>query len=131
MGNGENWLALFYGAALIGAVTVPVNTRFKSAEIDFCVKQADCKTLFYVERFLKNDYGSMVSGLDLQKINVVERMPEGSLKPVEVSAQDVLLIQFTSGYASRNPRGPSASGRWCRCPRSECSARDLRGGRGP
>ncbi len=104
MGNGENWLALFYGAALIGAVTVPVNTRFKAAEIDFCLKQADCKALFYVERFLKNDYGSMVSGLDLQKINVAERMPEGSFKPVEVSAQDVLLIQFTSGTTAY-PKG--------------------------
>ena len=30
MGNDEKWLSLFYGAALIGAVTVPVNTRFKS-----------------------------------------------------------------------------------------------------
>ena len=48
MGNDEKWLALFYGAALIGAVTVPVNTRFKAAEIDFCLKQADCKALFYV-----------------------------------------------------------------------------------
>ncbi|MCD6043211.1 MAG: fatty-acid--CoA ligase, partial [Burkholderiales bacterium] len=26
-GNDEKWLSLFYGAALIGAVTVPVNTR--------------------------------------------------------------------------------------------------------
>src|SRR2546430_4126619 len=56
----ENWLALFYGAALLGAVTVPVNTRFKAAEIDFCLKQADCKALFYVERFLKIDFGAMV-----------------------------------------------------------------------
>ena len=31
MGNDEKWLALFYGAALIGAITVPVNTRFKAA----------------------------------------------------------------------------------------------------
>src|SRR5262249_1084295 len=30
MGNDEKWLALFYGAALIGAVTVPVNTRLKT-----------------------------------------------------------------------------------------------------
>ena len=30
MGNDEHWLSLFYGAALIGAVTVPVNTRFKT-----------------------------------------------------------------------------------------------------
>src|SRR5262249_42761336 len=53
MGNDEHWLALFYGAALAGLVTVPVNTRFKAAEIEFCVKQSDCKALFYVDRFLK------------------------------------------------------------------------------
>ena len=58
--NGEQWLSLFYGAALIGAVTVPVNTRFKAAEIDFCLKQSGAKALFYVDRFLNNDYGSMV-----------------------------------------------------------------------
>jgi len=104
MGNDEKWLSLFFGAALIGAVTVPVNTRFKASEIEFCVKQADCKALFYVDRFLKNDFGSMVSGLHLQKINVAERMPEGSFKPVEVSAQDVLLIQFTSGTTAY-PKG--------------------------
>ena len=60
MGNDEKWLALFYGAALIGAVTVPVNTRFKAAEIDFCLKQSGCKALFYVERFLNIDFGAMV-----------------------------------------------------------------------
>src|SRR5438477_8022180 len=60
MGNDEKWLALFYGAALIGAVTVPVNTRFKTAEIDFCLKQADCKALFYVPRFLNIDFRAMV-----------------------------------------------------------------------
>ena len=56
MGNDEKWLSLFYGAALIGAVTVPVNTRFKGAEIGFCLKQADCKALFYVDRFLNIDF---------------------------------------------------------------------------
>src|SRR6185436_13995979 len=60
MGNDEHWLSLFYGAALIGAVTVPVNTRFKTAEIEFCLKQADCKLLVYAERFLNIDFGAMV-----------------------------------------------------------------------
>ena len=46
MGNDEKWLALFYGAALIGAVTVPVNTRFKAAEIDFCLKQSGLPPFF-------------------------------------------------------------------------------------
>src|ERR671931_1641261 len=67
MGNDEKWLALFYGAALIGAVTVPVNTRFKSAEIDFCLKQSDCKALIYIERFLKIDYGAMIREIQLPR----------------------------------------------------------------
>ncbi|MGE5794049.1 MAG: AMP-binding protein, partial [Bacteroidota bacterium] len=55
MGNDEKWLATFYGAALIGAVTVPVNTRFKAAELAFCLKQADCKALVLADRFMKID----------------------------------------------------------------------------
>src|SRR6185436_6890380 len=43
MGNDEKWLSLFFGAALIGAVTVPVNTRLKSDEIRYCIEQADCE----------------------------------------------------------------------------------------
>jgi len=56
MANDDAWLTLFYGAALIGAVTVPVNTRFKAPELAFCLKQADCKALFLADRFLKNDF---------------------------------------------------------------------------
>ena len=66
MPNGEQWLALFYGAALIGAVTVPVNTRFKAAEIDFCLKQSGAKALFYVDRFLNIDFGAMVGEIGFE-----------------------------------------------------------------
>jgi fatty-acyl-CoA synthase len=102
MGNDEKWLALFYGAALIGAVTVPVNTRFKAAEIDFCLKQADCKALFYAERFLGIDFGAMVREIGFP--NAVEGVPQGSFKPVEVKPDDLLLIQFTSGTTAY-PKG--------------------------
>jgi fatty-acyl-CoA synthase len=105
MGNDEHWLSLFYGAALIGAVTVPVNTRFKSAEIDFCLKQADCKVLFYVERFLNIDFGAMVreTGFN-QAIDITRGFPAGKFTPVEVSPDDILLIQFTSGTTAY-PKG--------------------------
>ena len=97
MGNDEKWLALFYGAALVGAVTVPVNTRFKAAEIEYCVKQSDCRLLFYVPRFMKQDFASFTSTLDIPKVDVSGALPQGKHEPVVVSPDDVLLIQFTSG----------------------------------
>jgi fatty-acyl-CoA synthase len=105
MGNDEHWLSLFYGAALIGAVTVPVNTRFKAAEIDFCLKQADCRILFYVERFLNIDFGAMVRETGFKNAFDIGRgLPKGELSPVEVSPEDILLIQFTSGTTAY-PKG--------------------------
>jgi fatty-acyl-CoA synthase len=104
MGNDEKWLALFYGAALIGAVTVPVNTRFKAAEVEYCVKQADCKALFYVPRFMKQDFASFVQGMEIPKVDVSAGLPQGQFRPVDVSPDEVLLIQFTSGTTAY-PKG--------------------------
>jgi fatty-acyl-CoA synthase len=105
MGNDEKWLALFYGAALIGAVTVPVNTRFKRAEIEFCLKQADVKALFYVPTFLKNDYEDMLTDIKPRiSIDASGSIPEGKFKGAEVSPGDPLLIQFTSGTTAY-PKG--------------------------
>src|SRR5688500_6752977 len=104
MGNDENWLSLFYGAALIGAVTVPVNTRFKTAEIDFCLKQADCKVLFYAERFLNIDFGAMVRETGFRNAIEVRDIPWRAHTPVAVSPHDILLIQFTSGTTAY-PKG--------------------------
>ena len=100
--NGENWLALFYGAALIGAVTVPVNTRFKAAEIDFCLKQSGAKLLVYVDRFLNIDFGSMVKGVDFAV--EISKLGNSEYHPVDVQPQDLLLIQFTSGTTAY-PKG--------------------------
>ena len=60
LGNDERWVTLFYAAATIGAVTVPINTRFKSAELAFCLRQADVKALFLADRFLSIDFLSFL-----------------------------------------------------------------------
>jgi fatty-acyl-CoA synthase len=105
MGNDEKWLALFYGAALIGAVTVPVNTRFKRGEIEFCLRQADVKALFYVKQFLKIDFEEMLSGIKPRIcVEASGGIPEGRFEDVAVNPQDPLLIQFTSGTTAY-PKG--------------------------
>ena len=54
--NDERWIDVFFGAALIGAITVPVNTRFKSAELAYCLERADVKLFVTVDRFLNIDF---------------------------------------------------------------------------
>ncbi len=108
MPNDEHWISVFFGAAILGAVTVPVNTRFKASELSFCLKQADCKALFYAERFLNIDFGAMVrevrAGLPLLK-HAVAGAPAGeAYTGADVTPGDLLLIQFTSGTTAY-PKG--------------------------
>lgn len=61
MGNDEYWVQTFFAAALIGAVTVPLNTRFKADELSYCLAKADVKAIFLADRFLKIDFVSLLA----------------------------------------------------------------------
>ncbi|ARP81824.1 fatty-acid--CoA ligase [Bordetella genomosp. 8] len=60
LGNSGLWIAAFFACASIGAVTVPVNTRFKFEELQFCLKQADVKLLLYADQFLGIDFTDLL-----------------------------------------------------------------------
>jgi fatty-acyl-CoA synthase len=134
MGNSIEWVVFFYAAATVGAVTVPVNTRFKADEFEYCLKQADVKLLFITDRFLKIDFIDMLRSmcpaihsklpdakLPLLTTAVVigTNVPAGAIsyeafvargashsqgESAEVRPDDVLLMQFTSGTTSY-PKG--------------------------
>jgi len=89
MGNDETWVTLFYAAATLGAVTVPINTRFKSAELAFCLAQADVKALFIADRFLNIDFMSFLRAAE----PAVDRALPGEALPllchVVVTGQEI------------------------------------------
>lgn len=113
MGNGAQWITLFYAAALMGCVTVPVNTRFKTSELADCLRRADCKAVFYTAQFLGIDFASMVaeaaSACPLLErcVNIDRALPAGTWDPSfaeGVAPNDDLLMQFTSGTTAY-PKG--------------------------
>lgn len=80
LGNGADWLQLFYGCALIGAVTVPVNTRFKTEELAFCLQQADVKLLLTADTFLGIDFLELLQSVEPA---LAQRLPGEALPLLE------------------------------------------------
>ncbi|UUZ66503.1 AMP-binding protein (plasmid) [Polaromonas sp. P1-6] len=64
LGNNGSWIQTFLGIASIGAVTVPVNTRFKVDELRFCLKQADVRLLVFSDEFLGIDFRELLRGAE-------------------------------------------------------------------
>lgn len=50
--NCLEWLPLYFGILKAGAVAVPLNYRYDFAEIEYCVRLADAKALFFGPEFI-------------------------------------------------------------------------------
>ncbi|WP_224981811.1 AMP-binding protein [Geomonas agri] len=65
--NVPEWVTLQFATAKIGAVLVTVNTSYKSAELEYLLKQSDSSVLFLVQGFKDTNYietlGSVVPEL--------------------------------------------------------------------
>ncbi|MBJ6801335.1 AMP-binding protein [Geomonas propionica] len=54
--NVPEWVTLQFATAKIGAVLVTVNTSYKSAELEYLLKQSDASVLFLVQGFKDTNY---------------------------------------------------------------------------
>jgi len=117
MDSDEYWLTLFYGAALLGVVTVPLEPRLGAAQLEYCMRQADCKAGFLAPKFQDNDDAASLRGIEERlprlehKVVLGERSwrdfaarDHGQAIPSQARPDDLLLIPFTSGPAG-HPKG--------------------------
>lgn len=123
LGNSARFQSLFFALATVGAVTVPINTRLRSTEIAYCLKQAKVRVLFAEDEVLASDFVAILGELfgddrklpngefpDLQQIvmsgaadvdwatrwqDFTEVHTDGV--PGWSDPQDAILIQYTSG----------------------------------
>ena len=63
LNNSPEWIHLLFALARIGAILVPANTRFRTGDLEYVVRQGDCSTLITHDVSGPVDYLSMVREL--------------------------------------------------------------------
>ncbi len=63
MPNCPEWISSMFAVLKIGAVLVPINTRFRTADLEYVVRQSDSTTLITVDRSGPVRYFDMVREL--------------------------------------------------------------------
>ena len=63
LGNSPEWIHLMFALARIGAILVPANTRFRTGDVEYLLRQADCTTLITHDVSGPIDYLGMVRKL--------------------------------------------------------------------
>jgi fatty-acyl-CoA synthase len=61
--NVPDWLTFLFAASKIGAVTVTVNTAYRTHELEYIIRQSDMKALALIEGWRDSDYVGMVNEL--------------------------------------------------------------------
>jgi fatty-acyl-CoA synthase len=54
--NVPEWTTVFFAAARIGLVTVPIHSNYRPKELEYVIAQADIKGLFTINKFRDMDY---------------------------------------------------------------------------
>src|SRR5215468_10948979 len=60
LNNGDDWIFIAFAVQKIGAVLVPINTRFRSRDLSYVLAQSDSAFLITHDRSGPVDYASMV-----------------------------------------------------------------------
>ncbi|MER8417486.1 AMP-binding protein [Mesorhizobium sp. M1329] len=129
LGNSVRWMTIFLALGSLGAVTVPINTRFVSSEMAYTLRQSRVGTLITCDRLFKIDLIAMLREIcpaldrrlpdaampDLRRVIVIGAdVPPGAVGWDAIAdagmagaaaiqacdADDPLLIQYTSGTTS-------------------------------
>ncbi len=61
LANSPHWVAVFCACARIGAVLVPINTRYKTEEASYILERSDARVLVMTHQLWKIDYYDMLN----------------------------------------------------------------------
>jgi fatty-acyl-CoA synthase len=123
--NCAEWVFTQYATAKIGAILVNINPAYRTSELEFVLNQSGCKLLISAERHKTSDYAAMTIEVaprcdDLERVIILgtagwarlfeegRAADRGALDAIELSADDPINIQYTSGTTGF-PKGATLS----------------------
>ena len=107
--NRNEWLALLFGLASLGATLVSVNTRFRSAEIDYLLSRSKARLLVMQREFRGIDFAAILQGLDPHKVPAVAEIGaaldwDARAPQARGAHPDALAATFTTSGTTRGPK---------------------------
>jgi len=108
--NCLEWLPIYFGILKAGCVAVPMNYRYSSDEIKYCLDLADVDVLVFGPEFITR-MDAIADGLDLRMVFYVGKdgpsytedclhlmgFCSSSAPPVALCEEDIAAIYFSSG----------------------------------
>ena len=106
--NNPEWVLLEFAAALAGLILVTVNPSYQAPELEYILKQSQCKTIFLCKSFRTNPMWDIAysvcksfnSKIELINIKDIQNLSTGDLEQEnlpKVLPKDPFQIQYTSG----------------------------------
>ncbi|MGC1752685.1 MAG: AMP-binding protein [Trebonia sp.] len=123
--NCAEWVLTQYATAKIGAVLVNINPAYRTSELEFVLNQSGARLLVAAQRLKTSDYAAMIAEVRprcaaLEQVVLLgtgewdalletgRRADRGALGAIELSADDPINIQYTSGTTGF-PKGATLS----------------------
>ncbi len=88
MTNTPCWVEVWFACARIGAVAVPVNTRFKTAEARYVLEQSEARVLVMMDRYWDIDF----LGMAREMIPGMDAMTPGALRSETLPALHSVVL---------------------------------------
>ena len=123
--NCAEWVLTQYATAKIGAILVNINPAYRTSELEFVLNQSGARLLVAAQRLKTSDYAAMIDEVrprcaDLEQVVLLgtgewdalletgRRADPAALVAIELSADDPINIQYTSGTTGF-PKGATLS----------------------
>jgi len=74
MVNRIEWIALFFALARLGAVLLPVNTRYRSEEVGYLLSRSQAHRLILQLNCRNADFQDVLAAIDSEKLSTVEEI---------------------------------------------------------